>query len=334
MSGKVLVTGATGFIGSRLVSRLLADGREVRALVLTGEPVPEGWDDVDVVYGDIAEPADVRQAVSGVDRVFHLAAVVGDWGPEALFHRVTVDGTRHLLSAADEHGARVVLASSIVVYGHRLGRQCCDEDTPHGRPYGPYSRAKQAQEVLAREWVGRGADIRIVRPANVYGVGSRNWVDEAIGVLVSGAPSLVGSGAQDAGLVHVENVVDVMLRAASARASAGSIYNACDESGVSWHRYFHDLAKIAGAAPPRSVPAWLAWPLAGSMELVWRMARSRRRPALTREALHLISSNHVVPSARAREQLGHQSLVDYQAAMKDIADYVYRTGGGSALARQ
>jgi len=64
------------------------------------------------------------------------------------------------------------------------------------------------------------------------------------------------------------------------------------------------------------------------------MARSRRRPALTREALHLISSNHVVPSARAREQLGHQSLVDYQAAMKDIADYVYRTGGGSALARQ
>lgn len=304
-------------------------------MVLTGESVPESWDvDVNVVRGDIAEPAVVDRAVIGVDAIFHLAAVVGDWGPEALFRRVTVDGTRHLLTAAGKHGSRVVLASSIVVYGDRLGRQCCDEDTPHGRPYGPYSRSKQAQEVLARERIDQGVDIRIVRPANVFGAGSRNWVDEAIRVLRSGAPSLVGGGGQDAGLVHVDNVVDIMLRAASGRASAGAIYNACDESGVSWRRYFTDLAVIAGAAAPRSVPAWLAWPLAGVMERIWRLTRSRRRPALTREAINLISSNHLVPAGRAREQLGHKSLVDYETAMAGIADYVHRAGSGSVTLQE
>lgn len=329
MSAPVLVTGATGFIGARLVSRLRADGQQVRALVLPGDPVPAEWDsDVEVIPGDIAEPADVRRAITGAERVFHLAAVVGDWGPETLFRRVTVEGTRHLLAIAGEHDAQVILASSIVVYGDRLGRQRCDEEAPHGKPYGPYSRAKQMQEVLAHEQIDRGADIRIVRPANVYGAGSRNWVDEVIRVLASGAPTLVDGGVQDAGLVHVENVVDVMLRAASERAAAGMVFNACDELGVSWKQYFSDLATASGASRPGSVPGWLAWPLATVMERIWRMVGSRSRPALTREAIHLISSNHRVPATRAREQLGHKRLLDYDAAMDEIAGYLQQARCG------
>jgi nucleoside-diphosphate-sugar epimerase len=317
-----LVTGATGFIGNRLVARLRAEAQPLRALVLPDDDVPGAWDDaVEIIPGDIADPAAVDRACDGVSVIYHLAAVVGDWGPESLFRRVTVDGTRHVLDAAARSGARVVLASSIVVYGHRLGREVCAEGTPHGKPYGPYSRAKQAQEVMARQRVtDNGADIRVVRPANVYGVGSRNWVDEVLQVLTAGGPSLVDGGYQNAGLVHVENVVDVLLAAARDAVAPGAIFNACDELSVTWGRYLADLARLAGAPPPKSVPAWLAWPLAAAMEALWRMAGRRRRPPLTREALHLISADHHVSAQKARRELGHRSRVDYQTALAAIAD--------------
>jgi len=327
MSGPALVTGATGFIGSHLVSRLRADGRPVRALVLPGEPLPADWDSgVEVIRGDITEGDSLAPAVEGTEVVFHLAALVGDWGPEQAFRRVSVEGTRNLLRAAADWGARFVLASSIVVYGDRLGREVCDEDLPHGHAYGPYSRSKQAQERLAREWLERGTDVRIVRPANVYGAGSRIWVDEVIRLLLDRSPTLVGSGGGNAGLVHVDNVVDILVRAASDRASRGGIFNACDEFDVSWCRYFSDLASIAGAGSPRSAPSWLAWSLASVMEPLWRLAGSARRPPLTREALHLICADHQVPAARARDVLGHRGLVDYEGAMAAVADYVARTG--------
>lgn len=322
-----LVTGATGFIGSSLVKRLHRDGHAVRALVLNADTPDPDWDaGVEVIRGDVTSSQQLACALAGVDTVFHLAAVVGDWGAEDLFQRVTVEGTRNVLAAAAAVRARVVLASSIVVYGDRLGRETCVEQTPHGRAYGPYSRAKQAQEVLAREWLQRGADIRVVRPANVYGPGSRIWVDEVVRLLLRGAPVLVSGGDRDAGLVHVDNVVDILLRAASDRAASGGIYNACDELGVSWRRYFGDLAAMAGAPSPRSAPSWMVWPMATVMERLWRTAGASQRPPLTREAVHLISADIKVPATQARQDLGHRSLVDYPAGMAAISAYAIQTG--------
>jgi nucleoside-diphosphate-sugar epimerase len=322
-----LVTGAGGFIGSRLVSRLREAGQPVRALLLPAEPVPAAWDeDVEIIRGDITDTSARSRAADGAGSVFHLAAVVGDWGPEALFRRVTVEGTRGMLEVAARNRSRFVLASSIVVYGHRLGREPCVEALPHGRAFGPYGRSKQAQERLARDWLDRGTDVRIVRPANVFGPGSRVWVDEVIRLLRTGTPTLIDGGRGNAGLVHVDNVVDILVRAASDRARPGDVFNACDELVVSWRRYFSDLAALAKTRPPRSLPSWLAWPLASTMEPLWRLARSAKRPPLTREALQLVSSDHRVPAERAREVLGHGSLLDYSQAMDGLSEYAARSG--------
>jgi nucleoside-diphosphate-sugar epimerase len=316
----VLVTGGTGFIGQRLVGRLRDSGHRVRVLALPDESLPRGWDSgVEVVRGTLSDAASVARAVQGAGLVYHLAAVVGDWAPEAVFRDVTVEGTRRVLAPAYSAGIPVVLASSIVVYGDRLGREPCAEDLPHGRPYGPYSRSKQAQERLAREYLERGADIRIVRPANVYGPGSRNWLDEVVRILMSGAPSLVSGGGQNAGLVYVDNVADILFRVGGPDAAAGDVFNACDEEAVTWARYFGDLAEIAGARAPRSVPGWVAWPLAGAMERIWRGLGKTERPALTREAIHLISADHQVPAGKARATLGHRPLVTYSSGLAACA---------------
>ncbi len=322
--GPALVTGAAGFIGNRLVRRLREMAVPVRALLLPAEVVPSGWDPgVEIVRGDIGDRHTVQAAVSGCTTVFHLAAVVGDWGPERLFRRVTVEGTRHVFDAAAPCRARVVLASSIVVYGHRLGTERCDERIPMGRPYGPYSRSKQAQEIMAGESIATGGcDIRIVRPANVYGPGSRPWVDETTRLLQQNKPVLIDGGGQNAGLVYVDNVVDVMIRAAGEAAAPGDVFNACDELAVTWSEYFSDLARLVGARVPRSVPGWVAWPLATAMEASGRLLRLESRPPLTREAVHLVSAHHQVPATRAREQLGHRLLVDYEEGLEAVARYL------------
>jgi len=322
----ILVTGATGFIGRALMSRLIDEGYQPQAFVLPGDAVPIEWGDRVAIHpGDVAHRSSVAKALADAATVFHLAAFVGDWGRPADHERVTVRGTENVLSDVAKRGARCILASSIVVYGDRIGRDVCDEDHGFGRPLGPYSRSKQAQEKIARRLEEtQSLQVTIIRPANVYGPGSVPWVDKALEVLRSGLPSLIGDGRLDAGLTYVDNVVDVMLRAAERPATVGRVYNASDDSGVTWLRYFTELAEIGGAPPPKSLNKHLASVAAKSLDGTWKILRRRDRPPLTRESLNLVGSNHRIPIAKARLELGYEPPVSYKQGMAQVADYVAR----------
>ena len=324
ISEPVLVTGATGFIGRRLVKRLLADGYTVRALVLPEDAVPVEWGDaLEVVRGDVTSRNQIARAVRGAATVFHLAAVVGDWGPAELFRRVSVGGTENVLAEAARGGARALLASSVVVYGTDIGRRVCDEERRFGHPLGPYSRAKQEQERVARRLEGsHGLKVTIVRPTNVYGAGCGPWVDTAVEQLRAGRPTLIGDGRLHAGLVHVDNLVDLFVRAAERPPSIGRIYNACDDNGVTWLRYFTDLAALAGAPPPKAIPRGVAEVAARSLEASYRLLRRRERPALTREALNLVGSHFRVPITKAAQDLDFKPTVSYQQGMDEVAAYL------------
>ena len=127
--GPVLVTGGTGFIGRRLIDRLLEMNQEVVSFALPGEPVPDHWgDEVKVLRGDITTAEDVNAAMSGIRTVFHLAAVVG-MGAYDVHWAVTVEGSRNVYDAAVANGTKVILASSIVVYGNQIQTEICHEDS-------------------------------------------------------------------------------------------------------------------------------------------------------------------------------------------------------------
>ncbi len=323
LPGPVLVTGAGGFIGRRLLNRLLAEGSEVVALDVIS--CPESLAEVknlNWVVGDICDAGLLDKTVSSCAMVFHLAAMVGDWGERELHQRVTVEGTRFLFDAAMKHGARVLLASSIVVYGEKLGQGVCHEGLAHGQPFGPYSEAKQAQERLAHAYLQRGVDVRTVRPANVYGAGSKPWVEELCAELKKGIPALIGGGNFNAGLVHVDNLVDIMMRAARVTQGRGQIYNAADEEYITWKKYMTDLAKICGAPSPRSIPRVLAESLAGVSEPVYRLLKITQRPPLTREALNLVGSDHRVSVDKAHRELSYKQLTDYQQGIAEVRDYL------------
>ena len=324
MAQPVLVTGATGFIGSRVIHRLLEMDIPARALVLPDEPVPAEWKGrVEIVRGGITDVPAVQKAAMGARTIIHLVAVVSDWGDEKKYWRFTVDGSRILFDQAVKNSARVCLASSIVVYGDNIRKQVCDENTPFGRTFGPYGRTKQAQEKLAWEYhKNRGMRLSVVRPANVYGPGSGPWLHDVVDLLQAGAPALISGGQMNAGLAYVDNVADLLLLAAAADNALGRVYNASDGLDVTWRQYFTDIAGLIGAKPPGSVPRPVAAMTAQVCEVVWKLFGIQKRPPVTREALNLVGSNNRIPNQRARAELGFKPRVSYKEGMKKTEKYI------------
>ena len=318
----ILITGATGFIGSHLTSRLLQHNKQIRALVLPSEPIPANWGKrVEVYRGDIRNRLDVENAVKGTSLIFHLAAVTLDTGPKELHQQVTLEGTRHVMEAAAAHQAKVILTSSITVYGIKLQTDVLDEELEWGAPAGFYSTHKQKQERLAREIAAKqNVELVVLRPGNVYGPRSGQWVVAALAELKRGTPTLIGGGNGDCGFVQVDNLVDAMLLAAEDPKAVGRVYNIGDGFGLTWKQYFSDLARIGGAPAPKVVPLWAGKLLANTIEPIWYGLKLKGRPPLTYEAFNLVASNAQFPITRAQTELGYAPRVKYEEALKQIEE--------------
>lgn len=320
----VLVTGATGFIGSRAVHKLLLNNVAVKALVLPREAVPPEWNDrVEIVRGSISDAQAVEKAVAGTKTIIHLAAVVGDWGDEKKFWEFTVDGSRQIFEHAIKNKARVVLASSIVVYGDKIQTQSCPEETGYGKTFGPYSRTKQAQEKLGWDFYqDKGLKLSVVRPANVYGPRSGPWLHDVINVLKSGSPGLISGGKMNAGLAYVDNVADILILAGTRENAIGRAYNACDGTDITWGQYFTDIAGMIGVKNPKSIPRPVAAFGAYVLEAIWKFLAIEKRPPITREALNLVGSDNRIPNHRVKNELGYTPQVSYAEGLRYIKEYI------------
>ncbi len=327
ISQQVLVTGGGGFLGRALVEQLLQrTACRVRVLALPHESIPPRWLDlVDVVRGNITRLDDVARAAQGCGHIFHLAALVGDAGSYAEHERITVGGTAHVFDVAARGDATVVLTTSICAYGDALQRGPCPEDTPLGRPQGPYGRAKQGQEALAWRFRDQGGRVCVVRPANIIGPGSGPWLLDAAKALRQGLPALVAGGHGNAALTAVDNVADFLLLTASTPESWGQAYNFHDGLDVSWRQYFLDLAALMAAPKPRTCPRWLAYLAAQLTEPLCRRLWPNTRPPVTREALNLVAWNNQFPIDKALA-LGWTPRISHAQVMAQIGQDVLARG--------
>jgi dihydroflavonol-4-reductase len=179
---KILVTGGTGFIGSRLVQKLAETSDEVHVLVRKTSDLSslsEVLDRVKLVYGDVTDPESVTQAMQGMDLVYHTAGLtyMGD-KKNALLNRINVDGTRNMLAAALSSGVtRFVHVSSITAVGVAFDRKPLNEASRWNfdRLNLEYARTKRQAEIDVAEAVKKGLDCVIVNPAFVFGAGDINF---------------------------------------------------------------------------------------------------------------------------------------------------------------
>jgi nucleoside-diphosphate-sugar epimerase len=321
---KDLVTGATGFIGSHLVNSLVEEGRQVRALLRReGDSHALRSIGVEVVHGDITHPDSLPPALEGVDRVFHCAALVSDWGTWDDFRLTNVRGVENMLSAALVAGVRRFLhLSTTDVYG--FPRRPGGEDQPYVYRGWPYGDTKiEGEKKVWQFHRNHGLPVTVIRPANVYGVGSRSFVLEIGQLLKQGDMIRLGRGRPSAGLCSVHNLVTCILLAARTENSVGQAYNVTEDSLLSWSEFTDLLAEKAGLPGPRvTLPRRVAY-LAGSlMEKMGNPARSSGRPLLTRMAVELFTADQSFSIDKARRDLGYHPTGSAADSMGDMASWL------------
>ncbi len=319
-----LVTGATGFIGSVLARDLLGRRHRVRALVLEGEDaLPLEEMGVEVRRGDLLKRDTLKGLCDGIDTVFHCAARVTDWGTRRQFYESILDTTRNLIDEAAGHAARFVYVSSIAALGMGTHLKGVKETDPPRKSGVPYNDAKVDAEKLCRDYHGGGRiSCTIVRPANVTGPGSV-WVRDIVERMKSftGVP-LIDGGRHSSSLVHVESLVDGIMRAGTMEHAAGCTYHFRDDWEVSWKRYISDLGSFIGARPRGSLPFRVAWGAATVLEGISNIFRLRS--PLTRLAVGIMGRDNDFDTSRARKELGWRTTVPYESAMRSIGDWVIK----------
>ncbi len=327
-----LVTGGTGFVGANVVRALLDAGGSVRVLAraggdrraLAGLPV-------EILDGDLLDPASVTRAVAGVKTVYHVAADYRLWArdPRVLF-RTNVDGTRAVLrAAADAGAARIVYTSTVGALGIPGGGSGT-EDTPVtlAEMVGPYKASKFLAEQAALELARAGAPVVIVNPSAPIGPWDVKPTPTGRMVVDFLRGKMVASLDTGLNLVHVRDVARGHVLAAE-RGRVGEKYILGHEN-LTLAEIFGLLAAITGRPAPRfRIPYAVAWLAAAGMEAVARVTGGV--PPVPLNAVRMARKRMFFSPAKAVRELGLPQT-DVREALRDAVDWFTRHGYVKAAA--
>ncbi len=320
---KVLVTGATGFIGGRLAQRLAVEekavvtglGRQLDKVPFLAEA------GVQLKQADMRDTAVLRQLLAGQEIVFHAAALRLQSQPSAAeAEAVNVQAVGNLVRLAAETGARrVIHISSINAYGPPT-RDLIDETyplNPDQRDF--YGRTKaQAEQVARTAAAETGIELVIVRPGMVYGPRSESWSTRIVETLRQGIPVIFGEGDGYAYPTFIDNLVDGLLLTAVRPEAAGEAFNFVDEP-VTWRQFFGYYAEMSGEKA-RQIPLWAAHVLAFASE------KLRLSLPLTRERLKFYVRRTVFPITKAETLLGYRPRVGIDDGMEQAEVWLREAG--------
>ncbi|MGH6726315.1 MAG: hopanoid-associated sugar epimerase [Pseudolabrys sp.] len=325
---KILVTGASGFVGSAVARKLVEAGFSVRALVRNTSPRAHLADlDLDFFEGDLRNRKSVARALAGMRYVFHVAADYRLWArnPREIFAS-NVDGTRNMMEEAINAGVeRVIYTSSVATIAVRPDGTAADETTPlrEEQGIGAYKRSKIAAERLVETMVmERGLAAVIVNPSTPVGPcdvrptpTGRIIVEAAKGRI----PAFIDTGLN---LVHVDDVADGHL-AALRRGKIGQRYILGGQN-VLFSQMLRDIAGLVGGRAARVKLPWQALiPVAFVAEAMASV--TGREPFATRDGVHMAKYRMFFASTKAERELGYSSRT-YMEGINDAVRWFHDAG--------
>ncbi|WP_144765792.1 NAD(P)-dependent oxidoreductase [Curtobacterium sp. 9128] len=318
---RVLVTGASGFLGARTAAAVRDAGHDV----VTFQRRPSGVPGARDVLGTMTDPDAVTRAVEGVEAVVHLAAKVSLAGDPADFTRVNVAGTRTLVDAARAAGvARFVDVSSpsVAHTGTSLVGADATPASPEGAR-GDYARTKAAAELLALAADAPGFAVVAVRPHLVWGPGDTQLVGRIVDRARRGRLPLLDSGAALIDSCYVDNAASAMVAAlerAADDAVHGNAYVVTNGEPRPVADLLDGICRASGVPTPRlHVPAGLARVAGSLVEAVWRVRPGVDEPPMTRFLAEQLSTAHWFDQRRTRRDLRWAPTVSIDEGLARLA---------------
>ncbi len=293
-----LVTGSSGFVGSRVFERLVSMGCRVQGVGRRPLDIP-GY-----IRLDLAMPVPAG-ALPPADIVVHAAARASPWGSRRDFERQNVLATRHVINHCLQTGSpRLVFISSSSVYYQNGDQHGVTEDTPlPRRAVNRYAETKRRAEDLVREYPGEWV---ILRPRAVFGPGDPVLMPRLLAAARAGRlPRLARPGPPVVGdLIYIDNLVDYTIRAAADPRVFGC-YNVTNNEPVEIQAFVLDVLGQLGIPPPqRDVPLRVAMAVAGMVELAYAWFAPGREPPITRFGVHVFAYSKTFDVTRAIEAMG------------------------------
>ena len=324
---KILVTGATGFIGRYLVGTLKETGHRVKALVRQGVQrsfVPSWMHDgsVDIIPGDITNVIDVKNAVKDVDVVFHLAALLGKWQvPESEYHRVNVYGTRMMVDQCSRFDVDYFVFLSTTGVMGRLKNIPADIDHPCS-PMSYYEKSKYQAELKVREAIyKKDFPATIVRSTHVYGPGDRDFIRLFRTIKRLRVLPIVDGGHNFFQPIYVEDLARALIVCMEKRdVTAGKLYIIAGSERVTSKEFIHLSAKIMDTGVVTfDIPARLAWVVANANESIGTILS--REPFLTRSLVRFFTRNYLYNVKRMYEDTGFIPKIDIRTGLSETIDW-------------
>jgi len=312
----VLITGANGFVGSRLCRFFQSEGwrtfagvRKSADLSLLADLRPE------YRYGDILQPESLPAMVSGVDYIIHNAGLVKAKRREQFFE-VNDIGTRNLLTAILTHNPKVkkvVLISSMAAAGPSTGTGPVSEDDPP-HPVTVYGESKLAGERTARAFADR-LPLVILRPSGVYGPGDKE-IFTIFRTVSNRIRPAFGDQSRRIQLVHVDDVCRAAFRAATAAVPSGATYFVAENRAYQMREMLTIMEGACGRRGfPLIVPGWLFRAIGIVSEFFFRAVGAV--PMLTREKTGELLASWEISTEKARRELGFEAQVPFAVGARE-----------------
>jgi nucleoside-diphosphate-sugar epimerase len=315
------VTGGSGFIGGRLISRLVGEGWRVRALARSDSSASKvSALGAEPVRGDLGDLDGMRAGAEGCEFAFHAAAHLGEWGTLEEFERDNVGGTRNALEGSRAAGVRRFVhvgTEAALLAGEPLVN--VNEDAalrPDSKALYPATKAMAEQAV--RDANGDGLETVVVRPRLVWGRGDTTILPSLVEAVKNGRFAWIGGGRHRTSTTHVENAVHGLVLGAE-RGQPGGVYFVTDGEPVVFRDFITKLLATQGVeVPDRNMPASLAKAAAVAAEGVWRVLPLKGTPPVTRLAVWLSSLECTIDSSHARSELGYEPVKTIAEGMEEL----------------
>jgi nucleoside-diphosphate-sugar epimerase len=316
---RILVTGASGFIGGWVARVLVERGYVVRALyrrsVLPVHLQKIKTMGAELQRRDLTRSEDIRDALRDVDAVIHCAALARDWGYEREFHLQNVEVTTVLTDEARRAGCRAfVFLSSLSVHGFGMHRGSTEEG-PYYRYVSGYQRSKKAAEEVVLSRSAPGFKATVLRSGNAYGPGDTTTYYRLLAAVEKGVRGTVGGSPVLTSPVYVEDLVDAVILAMENRASAGEVFDISSGEEVTWGQMMDYCAELLGVRPWFELPLFVVWIAAYLFNGIYRLFRIRAEPVVFPYRVAHIAWDFNFSIAKAERILGYHPKIDWRTGL-------------------